>query len=155
MGMDIRIEIGPYIEVIGKATISTVKVKRICPNHPGQKQDNAKFCPTCGTEIQNVDYTETKALDPLAVLWRADGFEDSFWSPEGMEDILLPTDNVPKQFKCDAEYGGTVDLRLSENRMNDQIQWMEETYKTELAFLIQNFGRENVSVKWGVISYWS
>lgn len=155
MGMRLSVTIGPYVEVIGKLTKTKIKVKRVCPNHPNQKNDNAKFCPACGTEIQNVDYTETKVLTPSRVLWSDERFEDSIYSPEGMEEIFLPNKSVPKKIKIDSDYGGTVDLSSVDEIKDNQLKWMQETYSEEINFLIENFGKDKVSVKWGVVSYWS
>jgi hypothetical protein len=155
MGMSMHVTIGPYVEVIGKLTKTEIKVKRVCPNHPNQKNDNAKFCPSCGTEIQNVDYTETKVLSPLEVLWNEERFEDSIYSPEGMEEIFLPNKSVPKKIKIDSDYGGSVDLTSSDEIKDNQLKWMQETYSEEINFLIENFGKDKVFVKWGVVSYWS
>ena len=153
--MRLSVTIGPYVQVIGKITKTEIKVKRVCPNHPNQKNDNAKFCPTCGTEIQNVDYTETKVLTPSRVLWSDERFEDSIYSPGGMEEIFLPNKSVPKKIKIDSDYGGTVDLSSVDVIKSDQLKWMQETYSEEINFLIENFGKDKVSVKWGVVSYWS
>ena len=155
MGMRLSVTIGPYVEVIGKLTKTEIKVKRVCPNHPNQKNDNSKFCPTCGTEIQNVDYTETKVLTPSRVLWSNERFEDSIYSPEGMEEIFLPNKSVPKKIKIDSDYGGTVDLSSVDEIKDNQLKWMQETYSEEIDFLIENFGKDKVFVKWGVVSYWS
>ena len=153
MGMDISITIGPYIEVSGKKEINEIKVKRICPNHPNQKQENAKFCSTCGTEIENVDYTETKNLTPARAIWETE-LDDSLWSPEGMESIFLPNANVPKRIKIDT-YGDAIDLSSSEDLKIEQLKWMEENYTEEIDFFVENFGRENVFVRWGIVTYWS
>jgi hypothetical protein len=158
MGMDISITVGPYIKVTGKKEIKEIKVKRVCPNHPNQKQENAKFCSTCGTEIENVDYTETKILNPARAIWGTE-LADSLWSPEGMESTrmestFLPEAKVPKRIKVN-QYGDSVDLSSSEDLKIEQVKWMEENYTEEIDFFVENFGRENVFVRWGIVTYWS
>jgi len=153
MGMDISITVGPYIKVSGKKEIKEIKVKRVCPNHPNQKQENAKFCSTCGTEIENVDYTETKILTPARAIWKSE-LADSLWSPEGMESTFLPEAKVPNRIKVN-QYGDSVDLSSSEEIKIEQIKWMEENYTEEIDFFVENFGRENVFVRWGIVTYWS
>jgi predicted adenine nucleotide alpha hydrolase (AANH) superfamily ATPase len=153
MGMDISITVGPYIKVTGKKEINEIKVKRVCPNHPNQKQENAKFCSTCGTEIQNEDYTETKILNPARAIWETD-LADSLRSPEGMESIFLPEAKVPNRIKVN-QYGDSIDLSSSEDLKIEQIKWMEENYTEEIDFFVENFGRENVFVRWGIVTYWS
>jgi hypothetical protein len=155
MGMSMHVTIGPYLEVIGKITKTEIKVKRVCPNHPNQKNDNAKFCPSCGTEIQNVEYNENETLTPSEVLWDDQRFEDSLYTPEGFSDIFLPNKSVPKQIRINSDYGGTVDLSSVDVIKSDQLKWMQETYSEEINFLIENFGKDKVFVKWGVVSYWS
>jgi hypothetical protein len=153
MGSSISITIGPYIKVTGKKEIKEIKVKRVCPNHPNQKQENAKFCSTCGTEIQNVDYTETKFLTPARAIWKSE-LADSLWSPEGMEGTFLPEAKVPKRINVN-QYGDSVDLSSSEDLKIEQVKWMEENYTEEIDFFVENFGRENVFVRWGIVTYWS
>jgi len=153
MGMDISITVGPYIKVTGKKEIKEIKVKRVCPNHPNQKQENAKFCSTCGTEIENVDYTETKILNPARAIWETD-LGDSLWSPEGMESTFLPEAKVPNRIKVN-QYGDSVDLSSSEEIKTEQLKWMEENYTEEIDFFAENFGRENVFLRWGIVTYWS
>lgn len=153
MGMDISITVGPYIKVTGKKEIKEIKVKRVCPNHPNQKQENSKFCSTCGTEIENADYTETKILNPARAI-RETELADSLWSPEGMESIFLPEAKVPNRIKVN-QYGDSIDLSSSEDLKIEQIKWMEENYTEEIDFFVENFGRENVFVRWGIVTYWS
>ena len=153
MGVSISITIGPYIEVKGKKEKTEVKIKRICPNHPNQKQGDSKFCSTCGTEVQNVEYTETKVLSPARIFYGTE-LVDSLYSPEGMENLFLPCAKVPNKIRMD-EYGGSVDLSSCEEIKSEQVKWMEEKYQEEIDFLSDNFGVENVSVRWGIVSYWS
>lgn len=154
MGMSVYITIGPYIEVKGKKEKTEIKIKRICPNHPKEKQGGSKFCSTCGTEIQNSEYTETKVLSPARAFWATD-LEDSLWSPEGMESLFLPNAKVPKRIKVDLSEGGVADLSSAEGIKTEQIKWMEENYSEEIDFFIENFGKDKVFVRWGVVSYWS
>lgn len=156
MGIHISIEIGPYLQVKGKLEKKEIKIKRLCPNHRKQNNENAKFCSSCGTEIQNVEFTETKTLSPARVVWEHETFDNFIWSPPEMEDIFLPNGSVPNKIKFDPEYGdGVIDLSSVDEIKAAQQKWMSETYSDQIDFLIQNFGKENVFVKWGIVSYWS
>ena len=160
MGVSYHVYIGPYIHVSGGKEETIVKVDRLCVKHPGIKQDKNKFCSECGTEIINVDREERKTYTPSEYFHR-NADEDVFdrlWSPERMDNTFIPNREVPDSIRIDSYGGGfpsSLDLSDANHIMSTQKSWFFQEHKNELNLLTKMFGEENVSVKWGVVSYYS
>lgn len=154
MGVSLSTHFGPFIACAPK-TINVPKVKRACPNHRGTKLTNEKFCPTCGTEVQNSEYIEKEALSMNKVLYRHSKFVDHLFSPSDAGELLLPNEYPPNKIKLDTYRGGEVDLTTTDlNELRDlQLTWFEEKYKEELEILRKEF--PELQVKWGIQAYWS
>lgn len=150
MGMDLQTHLGPYLEVTGNLTKPITTVKRQCPNHPKVKQDNNKYCPTCGAEVINVDEIKHVSL-------RVGDFID--WDdlipPHDMDNILLPNNNPPKKIKFDTDSDNVIDLSNVHEIMNIQLNWFKHTYTTQIKVLEEKFGAKNVHVRWGIVTYWA
>lgn len=152
MGMDLSTIIGPYIEIKGKHTKSITKVKRVCPKHP-KTETNNKFCGICGTEIQSVEYKDVKPVIMQHFIWDKFNDDDDFFSPEGLNHIILPNKSVPGKVRTTDE--GAVDLTNCHEIMTKQINWFVNSYADHIKIFKDNFGDENVLIKWGIVSYWS
>lgn len=159
MGVSYHVYIGPYIHVSGGKEETIVKVDRLCVKHPGIKQEKNKFCSECGTEIINVDREERKTYTPSEYFHR-NADEDVFeriWSPENMNNTFMSGRRVPDSINIDS-YGGdfpsAYDLSDA-NCIMSQVSWFFQEHKEDICLLRKMFGEENVSIKWGVVSYYS
>jgi hypothetical protein len=160
MGVSYNVYIGPYIEVSGKKEKITIKVDRLCVKHPGIKQEKNKFCSECGSEIIGVDREERKTLTPAEYFYKNDNGEmsDRIWSPEGMNDVFISNRRVPGSIRINTYDDGffTIhDLSDANHIMSTQKSWFFQEHKEEITLLTKMFGEENISVKWGVVSYYS
>ena len=150
MGMGLQVHFGPYIYVDANLTEPVTKVKRQCPAHPKIKQDNNKFCPTCGATVVNVDEVKYVDVNPGDIVdW------DKLSPPHQMRNILLPQDLAPNEIKFDTDDYNEIDLSNIEVIKSEQIDWFMAEYAAEIIKLYNRFGSQHVHVKWGVISYWS
>jgi len=154
MSVNVSVQIGPYIEAIGKAEVKIEKVKRICPNHPNSKVGEAKFCPTCGTLIKNKDYVETHKLSAIDVL-NGETYHDELWASEGMENIIMSNETPPDDINFYVEYGNSVEITNPEDTKTKQLTWFNKAYQKEITMLKDKFGDDKIKVKWGVVAYWS
>jgi hypothetical protein len=155
MGMDLSTIIGPYLEVTGKRESTVIKVKRLCPNHPNKEQDG-KFCTHCGVEVQNVEIPKIEKLHPYHVIRKlAEDFD--LWSPEGMDEYIIPNRNFIDQIRFDLDNGGAVNLYDTNIDVlkQRQVEWFKNEFQPAIDLLQTTFGLENVHVRWGIISYWS
>lgn len=155
MGMDLSTTIGPYIEISGKREMTVIKIKRLCPNHPNKEQDG-KFCSHCGAEVQNVEVPKVEKLYPYSVIHKVN--EDAeLWTPEGMDDIIIPNKTPPQKIRIDDQDNDVVDLTETnlDNVKSAQIEWFKNKFQPAIDILQTTFGLENVHVKWGFVSYWS
>lgn len=154
MGMDKQTVIGPYLEILGKLTATEIKIKRQCPSHPKLKQDDNKFCGTCGKLIESVEVPITKEVIPCNVIENDD---DDLWSPEGMDSILISNNAVEPSIDWDDETDETLNLftpEMDKTRVA-QVEWFNKAYKKDIALLKEKFGDDKVQVRWGLVTYWS
>lgn len=152
MGYSKSTTIGPYLKVKGKIELKTTKVKRICPNHI-HKETNDKFCPQCGTLVESKEYVDTKMISPQQFMYM-NFEEDKLWVPES-SNVILPNQYPPKKFKIDSDNGGDIDISESTQIIGEQLDWFKENYSSEIKTFEENFGKDNVNVCWGVVTYWS
>lgn len=159
MGVSYNVYIGPYIHVSGNKEETIVKVDRLCVKHPGIKQEKNKFCSECGSEIVNVDREERKTYTPSEYFHRNadENVFERIWSPEHMDNTFMSRRRVPDSIHIDS-YGGdfpsAYDLS-DDSHIMSQVSWFFQEHKNELDLLRKMFGEENVSIKWGVVSYYS
>ncbi len=164
MGSSIRIVIGPYIEVKGTKEIKSVKTilscsNKTCYNHNKNFSDKIKFCGECGTQISSYSIDKIENATPRDILFESD-LElncDDLLSSEYLESIFIPNIGTPDEITFDSCERNVIDLNTEDinDKKLEQIKWMEETYKEEINLFIENFGKNSVFVKWGIISYWT
>ena len=153
MGMHQQTHLGPYIEILGTLRETETKIERRCPQHLSIQQLNNKFCGICGTLIENFDVPITREISASELLTD----NDEFWSPEGLDSILLPNDSPDDEIGYDNEEGGAINLFGTD--MNDlmasQIEWLNLEYSHTISFFKEKCGNDNVQVRWGIVGYWS
>jgi hypothetical protein len=153
MGLSQQISIGPYIEVLGTKEITQTNNKLGCPNLHENKT-SAKFCSECGAEIISIEYEEKEILTAGDLLELSDLNEDyDLYSPEYLPSIFISNISSPYDIGFNIDQENVIDFTQTDKSIS--IKWMEETYKKEIDFFIENFGIDAVKVKWGIVSYWS
>ena len=161
MGSDFSVIIGPYIEVKGEIVKNVEKVKRICPNHSKDKITNEKYCPKCGSLIENKDHIVKQVMSVDDILYEFDNnYEGKLYKPYGLNSkstILLPNTKAPNGYKIPSSYdnGGVVEFQNLDQVSTDQKIWLTNHYKKYIDVLNQTFGDDKVDIKWGYIGYWS
>lgn len=153
MSSSINVVLGPYIKINGDLKKSVIKIKRICPNHPKVLHKDAKFCPVCGSQIQNEDYTDIEHIS-LNRLLDNHGYSDSLFNVEYLRKILIPNQNPPNKVEIDTDEQNEINLTDVNKLREDQLNWMHKTYYNEINMLKENFGDDNVIVTWGLLTYW-
>lgn len=155
MGSSLSVKLTPYINIKKIKSIDIPKVKRICPNHPTFKAKDEKFCPNCGAEIINQEYTISEPLQPYKVFQAADLEEDELWSVSYLEGILEPNQHPPNSFDVEEESSGEINLLNNQMRMLTQVEWFKDKYANYIEALNNAYGSENIEVCWGLLHYWS
>lgn len=154
--------VGPYIEC---QTVPQKVIKKIhccvnenCQNYHYFLFDNKiKFCAFCGSEIQKVEREEQgynwQAIKPWQILP-----EDTLTSPQhylydGQNRIFMP--NVVKTDKREIHFYEEKHMILFTDEqlhlVNEEKTWFQEKYKNEIEILEKAFGKDKVSVNWGVV----
>lgn len=154
MGSSMTVVIGPYAEAKNAKDITTIKIKRECPNHKSNRSSNDKFCPQCGETIISVEIPETTKYKVSKFLWRNQQFEDRLYSPDyDLDNVLLPNNYPPNKLKLKYEGFDSVDLSNIDNIKNEQIEWFNKEYSDIFSFLKES--GFDLEIKWGVVTYWS
>lgn len=160
MSIDYMIHIGPYV-VCKNEQIDVKKTRRSCTNENCKRHKehvwdtSVNFCVTCGSKIGQVDYIEKDAkicvdseelnedLHPCSQL-NQDNLE--YWLPnKGLPGSRMLSFNP----KYDEEFAEAI----SPKEIGNDIEEFKNHYKTAIAKLTKEFGKNNVEVKWGVIFY--
>ena len=155
MGLDLTIRLTPYVKVHKYKDINIPKVKRVCPNHATFKAKDEKFCPHCGAEIVNQDYTEVKQLLPYRVFDEAGLAEDSLITcADFMDGILKPNSRPPQSFSIEEQENSAHNLLGKEEVITLQLEWFKHYYAKYIEALVNAYGVENVEICWGLLHYW-
>jgi hypothetical protein len=145
--------IGPYLKIDGVHILNIPKIKRVCPTH--QKETKDKYCSLCGKEVENVEYTETKKLSGIDFYNQSKmNGEDRLYVADYC-NVVLPNKSYPNMIRVDSYDNDVIDLTDCASLIQEQIDWFKKEYVNEIAIFIEAFGETNVSVKWGVATYWS
>ena len=156
MGLNLAITLTPYIKIKKIRSIDIPKVKRVCPNHLTFKaKKDEKFCPNCGAEIINQEYTESELLRPYIVFQTAELEEDYLISISYLDGVLYPNHNPPNYIEIEEERSGEINLLDKQDLINKQIQWFKEKYSEYIKALEKAYDAENIEICWGLIHYWS
>lgn len=155
MGLYLSVHIGPYIEVKKTITRDSSETIRICPNHPNNVEIYSSYCPTCGTKIETVIKPITKTVSAWDTIFEDDDFVDNLHAMPYNGNILLPNKYAPQNIKFDNDGDNCIDLTDIKSIQQIQMDWMNSQFKKEISYLEKIFGKENINIKWGIISYYS
>lgn len=150
--MDLNIKLTPYIEIEGDFLTNVTKSKRQCLTHQSLTFSTTDgFCNICGNMLSDVEYVENKKNPPYLIL----SHESDLYSPEYLDNILIPNIYSPEEIKIDDGETHAYDLTNIEGKKDTQIKWIKTKFSKEIELLKTSFGETNVKIKWGLITYWS
>ncbi len=155
MGMDLTTHLGPYLLVNGKLTKTKTKVRRACPNHPKRTTDN-KFCSTCGTAIESIEYEDVQTTTPRDFYY--DNLDDKLNACGEEKNLFISNEHFPEEIRIDTNTNESA-IELAEPILGGladrQIAWFKKEYDNEIDAFVVAFGKDNVKIGWGFVSYWS
>jgi hypothetical protein len=152
MGLDLNMHIGPYLEVKGVKIVKTVKKVYQCSQLHSNNESN-KFCPLCGRQLDFFNIEREEYKTPFHLFNDIYGYDDNQLYFFDEKSIAISKVDYPNQIFISDEY--IVDLTNSQSIIDEQITWFKKYFFKEIEFFNENFGKENVSVKWGFIYYYS
>lgn len=133
-----------------------------CPNKQCSrhgKYASDKFCSHCGAKIEEIEMMR-KAIVSINDIKILEAIGDPFFQPEGVEDIHKTDLFLPYNFNVGNdgfdEEGGVITLE-DMHKLKQEYMDHYENHKTASLFfktLQQEFGEENVTLEFGVISYY-
>jgi len=160
MGVDYNVYIGPYAlcqnEKVNKEDEMHTCPKKSCSGHKKHPPHGAKFCTQCGAEFNKVP-----------IVYKADRIESWELMEELQSQVCVLTEGfkgLPKH--CDVWIGNggvgkhfdpkydTWGMEL-ESVGEESIQEFEEECAGALARLREEYGEENVEIKWGTFGWMS
>lgn len=156
MGSNKHTKIGPFLLVEGTVNKIEIDVVRVCTNPvclEKDKETKSKFCGSCGRLIDNVDIERVEKLDVRRLLWSSPEFAEEFYFPAYADDAILSNYEPPFGKGGNGSTVGWLDLTKVD--IDAEIKWFKETHAAALTFLEEKFGKENVYLKWGAVTYWS
>jgi hypothetical protein len=165
MGVDRNIHIGPYIKAKKKLEEVVKEKIKTCSNieckiHKKKTgiHDGSKFCSVCGSKIEIHTFETKKNLTIDDVFSENENFEDSMYSPGsnyGETDTLISNQHSPWDRHRIVDVDNHFDLSIELMNIQQEIDWFKETFASQILYLENRMGKENISVHWGVINYFS
>lgn len=162
MGVDKNISLGPYLVAEGKKIVSVNVSHRACDNDKCKKyrkkaSNDEKFCTKCGTEIKKISFTVDEEQDARDLLDENDFLDELVYTDPmlGESNIFLANHRSPFDNDGRSQLDESGDVDISKLNIAAEIEWFKERYKKVLDVLIENFGEENVQIKWGVVVWYS
>ncbi len=151
MGTDYTTYVGPYIQVHNppKPTIEDFQTctRKSCPNY--KSPVDTKFCPFCGdgTVILKLRSSAPKYIDIDEVTSSklCEAFTDRY------ELYLIPNQKTPFHFTFDPIDGAAKDL--SQLNAAGDIGRFKLWFDEQLTLIRKLYGRHNVQIKWGILSW--
>lgn len=158
MSTDYYIHVGPYIKVYNpkrnsSKTVNTC-VNTTCKKHKQNIYGNDKFCSECGNQIKMSEFSCMAALqfdiyeefkDTLAKVIRE-------YKPIELMDYQFfvgNTKGTPSKRICVSESEGESQIMF--DKITDDCLTFCDMYRKEINRLYEVFGKDNVSVKFGVL----
>lgn len=165
MGMHLYVFVGPYVKCRTLLVPRTETVIGCWEHFDGitlkDWPNEGKFCPLCGTQKSEFQYTWPDEKDG-AVVW-GDVYDRID------ERIHCPDDAIQRDEKYEYHYwisnfssgpGRTYDgdevnpSVIGQDTIVADLSAMKEEHAKELQTLEQEYGKENVNLVWGVLPHW-
>lgn len=165
MGIDYSTYIGPYVECrFGKK--NDVDKYRCCPTKTCKSYHKKiwgdhPFCDQCGAKIELTEFpVVVGAVDEYEIRMSFDealhtpmGDSLHFWQKENNVHIWMPNQHLECEEypRIKLEHSESSIQEIDPNCPNGQIAAFRNQFKEELAVLESNYGKENMTFKWGVV----
>ncbi len=165
MGIDRTTYLGPYILCKVTKVPSTMKVftcsKSDCKKYEYSfyPVDKRKFCETCGSailgrekpiEIDSVDCHELQMVIKENLMTAYGDYMRS-WMRDKNVHIWIANQSVPevRKFYIDRDQDNVTEINLK--MITDESNRFAEFFEKEIVALCDQYGRDNMEYKWGVI----
>jgi hypothetical protein len=160
MGVDYKVYVGPYI-VVHNPPQDSMEEYHSCPNEKCSLHKisvSNGFCPKCGTTIGTLVRPCQKRIE--FEWWEEfDGrLSEAFpeYKPDGGDDnqYFIPNMDNDVGIHLDAKYSGSENVINTKTLTSDNKRFIDGK-KKEIRKLKKVFGKNNVTVKWGVLCWQS
>lgn len=158
MGVDITVMLSTYVKC--KKGMKTEKETELfCGNSKCKKFSktaigNGEFCSSCGTEFSEREIdVETEAVDPFDM---TDGDAIFYIDTNDKYDVFLPNSKSgePKlPPSLDVKRLDTCIHEVNPESIPAHIEWFKKKFKEEITMLEKAYGKENVSIHFGLINW--
>lgn len=158
---------GPHI-VCKTHKVSVEKTIRTCSNSTCSQYEleiygNVKFCDQCGSPVQNrlVNYFEDN-IDSFEVRMNLDealsevpGDDFSSWMKKNDVHIWISNRHIPNVREFSFDDDGVRYVPITAELIADELEKFSVFFEKEIFILKEEYGAENVELKWGLIHYTS
>jgi hypothetical protein len=165
MGISSSLYVGPYVECTTQDIEVDAKMRSCtrdsCSMYEREVHDKSKkFCPQCGSPIDNVTYkTKQKNVQAHYLIEEIDQDlslvqYDSFFSQRSKDGTDTWIAN--KKF-CERRcwVNDSCATELTQEMMVKEVLLFCTEFEEALAVFHKKYGKDNVTVKWGLIYYYS
>ena len=158
MGMNQSTHIGVFLEFKnGQVEHKETVLKSPSTDKEYPLNGGVKFCPESGDKLQEHVKTIVKKIHVQGYIDGVEGLdEEMFWSPEGLNTIILPnksSDYVPFMLNRLGGYYSDGRLDLSGVDIQETIERFKQRYAAHIKYYEEKYGP--LEVKFGAVSYYS
>lgn len=170
MGVDINLDIGPYLYVEGEVTDIIETSVRTCSNNKCEIHKNNKvipkgedFCSKCGesVKIKKYSYEHTTSARGFVdeLIFEDDRFIDELRDTDpmcGESNIFIPNRRTPfDKVRAGKDFVDIAAEDLINVDINAEIKWFKEEYEEIISLVEEKFGKGSAKVGWGVLQWYS
>ena len=156
MGMDKEIILGPYMECVNEEVKFHDGFEKFCMNKSCRKQGRVAtgdYCYLCGEKhIEYPRETISSKIDPWKV---TELTKDALFvkSTDNTRDWYLPNQYRDRKRSFNMSQEKVLEITLE--IINEELDWFKEAFKQEISQVQEIYGKDNVAIKWGYVSYYS
>ncbi len=156
MSIDYSAHIGPYIKVYNPKKASTTELTLCCNKNCSQhnKEVDSKFCPECGSLIKTSKLPCRESIDFNVY----DEFNERLHEmcpeekPHKCDDYLYFAANDSKKFGVNIDPTYCNEVKISTESGEEFMEFFD-VYQKEIDRLKEIFGKDNVQIKYGVVTW--
>lgn len=160
MGIDYYVHLGPYIKVHNpkRKTTETLKTcsNQSCEKHKQRNWGDDKFCKECGKEIRDLTFPCMAPLDFDVYEEFNDRLKEAMteYKPKKYQDYQYFIGNVKGTPSKDIKVkGNDSEFELSAHSVVSDYEKFVQMYDKEISRLSEIFGRNNVTIMFGVLNW--